>query len=180
MADEIIIEVYRELGVYERHFNQIQNVYRGLTSTWFFAGFASIGFLYSSKLAESFPSKLEVASSFITLTIATFIILFWMMDIMVYHKLLRAAGRIAEILEYSNERFPNLRKSMGEQTRTLNVRSAISIFYITPSLILSIVAIIFMYSAWSSNKCIINILLVIWLSLLIIGNVLILIFQKRR
>ena len=50
LLNKLKIEIYKELGAYERHFNQIQNVFKGLASTWFFGGFAAIGFLYSSKL----------------------------------------------------------------------------------------------------------------------------------
>ena len=178
--NEFKIEIYKELGAYERHFNQIQNVFKGLASTWFFGGFAAIGFLYSSKLVESFPAKLDLASSLVTLTVATGIVLFWMMDVMVYHKLLRAVVKKSELLEESELVFPDLRKTMADYTATLNVRRAISIFYVTPSIIMSIASFIFIKNSWNQNDCSLNFLLSCWLGILTIGNILILIFQKRK
>jgi hypothetical protein len=178
--DKLKIEIYKELGAYERHFNQIQNVFKGLASTWFFGGFAAIGFLYSSKLVESFPTKLELASSLVALTVATGIVLFWMMDVMVYHKLLRAVVKKSELLEKSESFLPDLRKTMVEYTTVLNVRRATSIFYITPSLIMTITSFIFINKSWNQNDWTLNILLGCWLVTLTTGNILILIFQKRK
>ncbi len=178
--DEFKIEIYKELGTYERHFNQIQNIFKGLASTWFFGGFAAIGFLYSSNLAESFPSKLETASALISLTIATGIMMFWMMDVLIYHKLLRAVICKSRLLEESEEILPKLRKAMADYTAILNVRRATSIFYVIPSVIMSITSLIFIKNSWINNDLIINIMLSIWFIMLVVGNILIITIQKRK
>jgi len=41
---------YIELGLMERHFNEIQAGYRRLASTWMLAVLAAIGFVLSTKL----------------------------------------------------------------------------------------------------------------------------------
>lgn len=180
MKTDNLIEVYKELGTYERHFNQIQNVFKGLSSTWFFTGFASIGFIYTSNFPESFPTKIELACTLLTLTIATGIILFWLLDVIVYHRLLLATLEESENLEKINTELPRLRTTMKKFTKTINARFAFSLFYIIPSLIMIMTSIIFLIISWSNNIIIINVLLCIWLSILIILEIGILFFQKRK
>jgi len=46
---EVVWKFYTEIGALERHFNQLQNHYRTLASTWLLAAFAAIGFLISQQ-----------------------------------------------------------------------------------------------------------------------------------
>lgn len=176
-----IIEIYKELGVYERHFNQIQNVFKGLASTWFLAGFTGIGYVFSTKF-NSLPFNPNFASSLICLVISTGILLFWMMDVLVYHKLLRATLDTGEFFESKNKikHFIVLRENFKHYTKTLNVRTAMSLFYIVPSLILVVSSLYFLLKVWSSNTWYNNTIILVWLCSIILSSILIIIFQKRK
>ena len=114
MSLELKIELYKELGAYERHFNNIQNIFKGLSSTWFLAGFASIGYLYTSNINSELPVSLELLGALIMLTVSTGIILFWLMDVVVYHRLLLA------VLEKSKELENEEKAKIAEVTNPQN------------------------------------------------------------
>uniref|UniRef100_UPI00404A2E66 hypothetical protein n=1 Tax=Flavobacterium sp. TaxID=239 RepID=UPI00404A2E66 len=176
-----IIEIYKELGLYERHFNQIQNVFKGLASTWFLAGFTGIGYIFSTEF-NSLPVNPNFASSLICLVISTGILLFWMMDVLVYHKLLRATLETGEFFKSKNKikQFIILRENFKHYTKGLNVRTAMSLFYIVPCLILVVGSFYFLLKIWTTNTWYNNTIILVWLSAIIISSFLIIIFQKRK
>ncbi|MFH0759855.1 MAG: hypothetical protein V2B15_21385 [Bacteroidota bacterium] len=180
VIDKSIIEIYKELGTFERHFNQIQNVFKGLASTWFLAAFAAIGFIYSKSFPCGFPTMYELASSLVSLTVATVIIMFWIMDVLIYHKLLLASLKKSKKIEKKNKDYPKLRKTMNRYTKLLNVRTASSIFYITPSFILFVTASFFLIKCWTDNGIYVNVFLTVWLFALFVGYIIILVTQNRK
>lgn len=176
-----IIEIYKEFGIYERHFNQIQNVFKGLASTWFLAGFTGIGYIFSTEF-NSIPFDPNFASSLICLVISTGILLFWMMDVLIYHKLLRATLETGEYFESKNKikHFIELRQNFKHYTNSLNVRTAMSIFYIVPCLILVFGSLYFLLKIWTNNTWYNNTIILVWLIAIIISSIFILVFQKRK
>ena len=86
-------EIAKEIGAYERHFNQIQHQYRVLASTWVLAVFAATGFILSSeRLVLGMPKQLAIAglSPFGGIGIT----LLWILDVKVYGKLLSACFNV--------------------------------------------------------------------------------------
>jgi hypothetical protein len=80
------VELFKELGTYERHFNQMQNVCRGFASTWLLAVFGSFGYIIANKTQGILDWK--VTGSLVALSGVTGIFLLWMLDVLVYHNLL--------------------------------------------------------------------------------------------
>src|SRR5207245_7332708 len=59
------IEVYKELGTYERHFNQMQSVCRSLASTWLLATFAGIGYIFEKFTANYGSTGVRLAAALV-------------------------------------------------------------------------------------------------------------------
>jgi predicted kinase len=179
------IELLVEYGNYERHFNQLQGVYRGLASTWFLACYAGIGFLYSSNL-KAFPIPINLAASLTLLAVATIIILFWLLDVMVYHKLLLSVLKASEKVE-KEANLIELREFMKQSTFKFNVRRAVSIYYLLPIGVLVVSSIFFLLSpialegqSVAKLKCWHILVFSIWIAILVCIGILIFIFQKRK
>ncbi len=87
-------KIVQECGEEERHFNQLQSVYRGLVSTWLLATFAAVGYLFKEGQDEPF-----FLAAVVCLASTWGIRLIWMLDLGVYHQLLVAVfkeGKKAE------------------------------------------------------------------------------------
>ena len=78
-------EMWKDLGDQCKHFNTLESGYRGLASTWLLAAFGGIGFI----LDGSLPKQALLVSA-VGAAAAIGIFLVWLLDIMVYHRLLAA------------------------------------------------------------------------------------------
>src|SRR5688500_15835311 len=72
----------------EEHFNGIKVKCRTLASTWLLAAFAAMWFLASEKIWISIP--VEVIILGLGLAAASGMLLLWVLDLLVYHRLLDA------------------------------------------------------------------------------------------
>ena len=86
-AEDFVWDVYKHLAGQCAHFNTIESTYRALASTWLLAAFAGIGFVLKDVDSEYGP--LYIAA--IAAAAAAGVFLLWLMDLMVYHRLLGAA-----------------------------------------------------------------------------------------
>jgi hypothetical protein len=141
------IEIYKELGTYERHFNQMQSVYRGLASTWLLATFAGIEYVLDKSTTTYGGIDVRLAISMIALAGGTGIFLLWIIDVMVYHKLLVAVTKESKKIECDPD-LPKLRTTMEADVVSwlwcvrLSARRKISLFYGIPALFLWLVALV--------------------------------------
>src|SRR5690348_6386881 len=84
-------DIVKECGEEERHFNQLQSVYRGIASTWLLATLGAVGYLLFSKDTRGTdPRYIHLFSSVICFLGACGIGLIWVLDLRVYHRLLVA------------------------------------------------------------------------------------------
>jgi hypothetical protein len=91
-------EIIKEIGTYERHFNQLQHQYRVLASTWTLAVFAATGFILANEqLSLGVPKELAIVGLAILGSFG--ITLLWILDLRVYGMLLRACFRVGRLLE---------------------------------------------------------------------------------
>ncbi len=123
---EFIWKMVQECGEQERHFNTLQGAYRGLASSWLLAMFAGIGFILEKSGIE--PKHVLVAIS--GACVACGIGLLWMLDIMVYHRLLLAAFVAGEELEKAYPWLPQVRKHMRGGGKHDAARRCSTWFYI--------------------------------------------------
>jgi hypothetical protein len=76
--------MFTELSVYERHFNDLQHNYRVMCSTWILAAFAGIGFILATKDVEALLPR-ELLVYFLSVAAAAGTTLLWTLDLRVYH-----------------------------------------------------------------------------------------------
>jgi len=132
------IEIYKELGEYERHFNQIQGIHRGLASTWLLAFLGGIAFLHSADFTNKFPVSLEIATALVSLGGSMSIALLGLLDVFVYHRLLLAVLVTSEDMENAEgSGLPRLRSAFRHHTANLHVRRCVTVFYAVPIACLS-------------------------------------------
>jgi hypothetical protein len=86
---QLVWSMIVEIGLNERHFNQLQSFYRTLTSTWLLGLFTAAGFLLSKKESD-LPINPGAVLAFLGLIAGVGIVLLWLMDLKVYAGLLRA------------------------------------------------------------------------------------------
>src|SRR5262249_13324069 len=97
MSDQRL-ELYKELGTYERHFNTVQGTCRTIASTWLLATIGGIGFVLGSTF-NSTIIDFRLAGALIASAGAVGIFLLWLLDVKVYHRLLLAVFDEAKTLE---------------------------------------------------------------------------------
>lgn len=110
---ERVWKVVQECGEQERHFNQIQGVYRGLASTWILATLGAVGYLLFNKDMAAIPRfPVNLVAAVICFVGATGATLIWVLDLQVYHKLLVAVFDEGLKLEEEFHWLPRFRINM--------------------------------------------------------------------
>lgn len=99
-----------ELRATEQHFNTIKAQVRTLASSWLLAGFGAMGFLLTENLSVPMPT--EVAILAVAFAVSSGLMLLWMLDLLVYHRLLDAAFVEALKLEEKYPQLPQVRRNM--------------------------------------------------------------------
>lgn len=112
----------------QNHFNEIQANYRRLASTWLLADFGAMGFLLSTKLSVSVPT--EVIVFCVALAGSSGILLLWVLDTLVYHRLLDAAFKEALKIEDEYPSLPQVYNNMRVSQPKGQVTSYTECFYI--------------------------------------------------
>lgn len=139
------VKIYAEIGAYERHFNAIQSIYRGMASTWLVAAFTAIGFVL---FKEDKPSVIVFSPELIIAYIALFacigMLMVWNLDVKVYHRLLVACFSTGKKYEDSNF-LPKIRTAMDLNKESIG--NGLVVFYLFGILSLLIIAIYFICSA---------------------------------
>ncbi len=121
---DFIWKMVQECGEQERHFNTIQGIYRGLASTWLLAMFGGIGYILGK------PYPMHLLTALLGLALVFGIALLWMLDVLVYHRLLLAAFEEGKNLEDAHAWLPRIRTRMREGDRHEKARQCATWFYI--------------------------------------------------
>lgn len=122
---ESVWKIVQECGEEERHFNQLQSVYRGIASTWLLATFGGVGYLMFDK--TGIPPHPWMAAMVCMLG-AFGVALLWMLDLSVYHRLLVAAFNEGRALEEHFLWLPRIRTNMLTNTHHA-VRKHLALYY---------------------------------------------------
>ena len=133
------IELLKEYGAYERHFNSMQNTYRQFASGWLVASLGAMGYVL---VQDGDPAGLNRMAIVGLIAVATTVglLLLWFMDAWIYHRLLLSCFDIANDLEQRAE-LPRLRQAMAHALkRGSTVSKAIHIYYLVPAGLLLAVA----------------------------------------
>ena len=105
-----IWKIVEEIGEEERHFNDIQARYRNMASVWLLATFGGIGFIISEKISINIEQELLIAG--IAAAGCIGMALLWVVDLLVYHRLLDSCFIEGLILEKKYPWLPRFRTNM--------------------------------------------------------------------
>lgn len=150
-----IMDIYKQIGDQERHFNELEKSYRLLSSQWLLASLGAIGFLLQTdKFADMAVYKgmliggIGLASNF-------GIFLLWLIDIRVYHKLLNCVFLQGVKLEQENTWLPRIRTDMILSQQSGDVVNSTALFYIGSCSLLSVIATIAFCTYFAQNTALI-------------------------
>lgn len=130
--DDQIWNIYKSLMEQCQHFNSLESTYRALASTWLLAAFAAIGFVLKDIQHGNWVLYIAAIAG----AAAVGIFLLWLMDLMVYHRLLGAAFAEQIALEREHEWLPKVAHGMMSAHGGAGVIPKIVWFYIAPYILL--------------------------------------------
>lgn len=129
---KLIWSMYEEMGRAERHFNGLQAGYRKLVAGWILALFGALGFLlYPSNISVTANESMSMTFIF-ALGLVAFagITALWILDLLVYHRLLLAYFFAGEDLETANHWLPPVRTNMLKLNEKWPVMHKVIVFYV--------------------------------------------------
>ena len=130
-----------KLAEYERHFNTIQAGIRGLASVWLLAAFGAIATLLKRDEADKLWIPPEWVIGSICAMGAGGLALLWIIDQLVYHRLLNAAFIVGLKLEQEEPGLPPMHASMYASAPPLGFARLLSLFYLLPIAALGAIAL---------------------------------------
>lgn len=138
-----VLEVWKEISVTERHFNDIETQYRILSSQWMLGAFAGIGYILTA-------DKLEL-HRWLIITVIAFsscvgIFQIWRMDLTIYHKLLHAAFVEGIKLEEKFTFLPPVKTEMFKSVPENDVTPTLLYFYFLS------IAVLFLFGTLSLSQ----------------------------
>lgn len=133
-----IWKIVAEIGTTERHFNDLQSKYRTLASTWLLAAFSAMGFIVSEVIEINVEKELLISGIAIAALIG--IMLLWVIDLLVYHRLLDSCFIEGLILEEKYSWLPPIRHNMMATMQGEGVLLRVVGFYIAMAAVLILIS----------------------------------------
>lgn len=131
-----MIDLYQEIGSYERHFNGIQSEYRKLAAQLLIATFSAIWIVMASTIR--LPHDILVCA--IAVSASFGLLLLWNLDVNVYHRLLLSCFRAGKKLEVDYPELPRIREEM--YLHRIDVHKGVDYFYITSIILILLTGIV--------------------------------------
>ena len=117
-----------ELRAAEEHFNTIKAQCRTLASTWLLAAFGAMGFLLTQQLAIGLPTEVIVLG--VALAASLGLTLLWILDLLVYHRLLDASFLEALKIEARYPSLPQVHHNMRASQAKGQTPNLLAWFYL--------------------------------------------------
>lgn len=131
---------YKGIVGYEQHFNGLQAGLRQLASAWLLAALGAIAWLVKSQVEGSMLDP-RLLIAIIAAMGNLGLLVTWILDQLVYHRLLNAAFLMGLRLEYLDRRLPPLRTLMMLYSRKRGMARFLRLFYLLPMWVLACVAV---------------------------------------
>lgn len=119
----------------EERFNASSAGIRSLTSAWLLAGLGSLGWLLNSYNPDTWPLPLGFLAIIIATLCCIGMITLWVMDQLVFHRLLSSVFLIGLKIEKDNPEIPPIRSLMMKTQEGLGTHRWEKFFYMTPILV---------------------------------------------
>ena len=123
-----VIELYREIGETERHFNDLESKYRFQAGAWALSAIAAIGFVALTPADLAGGLDRGLISAVIAILGAIGVTLIWNLDVRVYHQLLDSNFIDGLDLELAHKWLPRSRRRvLGKYSGNGNDRTKIKV-----------------------------------------------------
>jgi lysylphosphatidylglycerol synthetase-like protein (DUF2156 family) len=137
--DPLVLDMYKHLAEQSQHFNGIESTYRTLASTWLLASFGGMGFIL--KDLDQYKGQQALFIAAVAVAAAVGIVLLWLMDLMVYHRLLAAAFAEQLQMETRHAWLPQVARGMMAAHGGKGVTPKVVWFYLLTFLVLVGIAV---------------------------------------
>lgn len=129
--EKLVWDIYKSLGEQCQHFNNLESTYRTLTSSWLLGAFAATGFIIKEVDANAAWLVVGVCGA-----AAVGVFLLWLLDLMVYQRLLGATFTEQWNLEDQYSWLPRVAHGMMAAHRGKGVVPKLVWFYVSTYLLL--------------------------------------------
>lgn len=147
--ERLALGLYSQLKFQKDHFSNMQNRYRGLTSTWLLAAFAGIGFLITCYIQLPFSVLLGI----LLLCVCSIfgITLLWFLDVVLYQRFWIATVLELAKLENAHSWLPRTNANTLVIRKSKKYRTFQSYFYIGINAVFIIISTIVCLDYISAN-----------------------------
>lgn len=128
-------ERYWKLSEMEERFNSSSGGIRGLASAWLLASLGAIGWLFHSYNFDTWPLPLGFLIMVVTTLSCVGITTLWVMDQLVFHRLLSSVFLVGLKIEKDDHDIPPIRSIMMKTQEGLGTHRWERFFYLIPILI---------------------------------------------
>jgi len=135
-------ERYWKLSEMEERFNSSSGGIRGLTSAWLLASLGAIGWLFSSFNHETWLLPLGFLIVVVTTLGCIGLITLWVMDQLVFHRLLSSVFLVGLKIEKDDPEIPPIRSMMMKTQEGFGTHRWERVFYLTPIFVLTIISVV--------------------------------------
>lgn len=135
-------ERYWKLSEMEERYNSSSEGIMTLSSAWLLASLGAIGWLFSSYNHETWPLPLGFLVVIVTTLGSIGIIMLWVMDQLVFHRLLSSVFLVGLKIENDDQEIPPIRSMMMKTQEGLGTHRWEKFFYLVPVSVLILISIV--------------------------------------
>ena len=136
------IEKYWKLSEMEERFNSSAGSIRTLASTWILVSLGSIGWLFNSFKIDSWPMPLGLLVVMVSLLATIGISTLWVMDQLVFHRLLNSIFLVGLKMEKDDPELPPIRSMMIKTQEGTGTSKWELLYYMAPIMIFTLLSLI--------------------------------------
>lgn len=146
-----VYEKYQQIQTYEHHFNNLETEIRKLGSVWLLVALGAIAYLVKGSYLGDLNVPMTMMNPKILISIVSLmgnfgLLVLWMLDQMVYHRLLNAVFLLGLRMEYLHRDLPPIRTLMMLFSRKRGMARYLRWYYYVPMLALGGISLI--SSSW--------------------------------
>lgn len=133
-------EQYKTIVSYENHFNSLEADLRKLASVWLLTALGAIAFLVTQS-PEGTLIDAKIMIAIVALMGNTGLLILWILDHLVYHRLLNSVFLLGLRMEFLDPRLPPIRTLMMLFSRKRGMARFLQLFYLLPMFCLAAVSL---------------------------------------
>lgn len=136
---------YWKLEDSEKHFNNIQAGIRGLASAWLLSAIGAIAFLVQKYSQEAWWIQPELIVLIICAMASLGLLVLWIIDQLVYHRLLNSFFLVGLKYEYDHPDVPPVHATMILSADSRGMSRYLRLYYLIPILTLGAIGLVFFF-----------------------------------